>query len=29
MNNTERAQWIDNDEGLYNWKRGCGKKGGG
>lgn len=19
MNNTERAQWIDNDEGLYRW----------
>jgi hypothetical protein len=19
MNNSERAQWIDNDEGLYNW----------
>ena len=19
MNNTERNQWIDNDEGLYNW----------
>ena len=19
MNNTEREQWIDNDEGLYNW----------
>lgn len=19
MNNTERSQWIDNDEGLYNW----------
>lgn len=19
MNDTERAQWIDNDEGLYNW----------
>jgi hypothetical protein len=22
MNDTERAQWIDNDEGLYNWYRG-------
>jgi len=21
MNNTERNQWIDNDEGLYNWWR--------
>lgn len=21
MNNTERAQWIDNDEGLYSWWR--------
>lgn len=21
MNNTEREQWIDNDEGLYNWWR--------
>jgi len=21
MNNTERAQWIDNDEGLHNWWR--------
>lgn len=19
MNNTYREQWIDNDEGLYNW----------
>ena len=19
MNDTERSQWIDNDEGLYNW----------
>lgn len=19
MNNTEREQWIDNDEGLYLW----------
>ena len=24
MNNTEREQWIDNDEGLYNWWRGSG-----
>lgn len=22
MNDTEREQWIDNDEGLYNWWRG-------
>jgi hypothetical protein len=21
MNNNEREQWIDNDEGLYNWWR--------
>lgn len=21
MNDTERAQWVDNDEGLYNWWR--------
>ncbi len=21
MNDTERAQWIDNDEGLYGWWR--------
>lgn len=21
MTNTERSQWIDNDEGLYNWWR--------
>jgi hypothetical protein len=21
MNDTERAQWIDNDEGLYDWWR--------
>lgn len=19
MNNTEREQWVNNDEGLYNW----------
>lgn len=22
MNDTDRSQWIDNDEGLYNWWRG-------
>ena len=21
MNDTEREQWVDNDEGLYNWWR--------
>lgn len=21
MNDTEREQWIDNDEGLYDWWR--------
>ncbi len=21
MNNSTRSQWIDNDEGLYNWWR--------
>lgn len=21
LNNSEREQWINNDEGLYNWKR--------
>jgi len=21
MNDTERSQWIDNDEGLYGWWR--------
>jgi hypothetical protein len=21
MNDKERAQWVDNDEGLYNWRR--------
>lgn len=21
MNNGDREQWIDNDEGLYNWWR--------
>jgi hypothetical protein len=21
LNNTDREQWIDNDEGLYNWWR--------
>ena len=25
MNDTERRQWIDNDEGLYNWQRSSGK----
>lgn len=20
-NDAERAQWLDNDEGLYNWER--------
>ena len=24
MNNRERAQWIDNDEELYGWKRSSG-----
>lgn len=24
MNNDERRQWIDNDEGLYNWQRSSG-----
>lgn len=23
-NDAERQQWIDNDEGLYNWKRSTG-----
>lgn len=22
MNNKERADWVNNDEGLYRWKRG-------
>lgn len=22
MNNREREQWINNDEGLYNWWKG-------
>jgi hypothetical protein len=22
LNDTDRAQWIDNDEGLYDWWRG-------
>lgn len=22
LNDDERAQWVDNDEGLYNWWRG-------
>lgn len=21
LNDSERAQWIDNDEGLYLWKK--------
>jgi hypothetical protein len=21
LNDTDRSQWIDNDEGLYNWFR--------
>ena len=21
LNDIDRAQWIDNDEGLYNWQR--------
>ena len=21
LNDTDRSQWIDNDEGLYNWWR--------
>ena len=21
MNDTERQQWIENDEGLYDWQR--------
>lgn len=21
LNDSDRAQWIDNDEGLYNWWR--------
>lgn len=25
MNDTDRAQWIDNDEGLYNWWRDSGQ----
>lgn len=24
-NDTERAQWVDNDEGLYNWWRSSGQ----
>jgi hypothetical protein len=23
-NDEEREQWIENDEGLYLWARGCG-----
>jgi hypothetical protein len=22
MNDNDREQWVDNDEGLYNWWRG-------
>ncbi len=25
LNDTDRAQWIDNDEGLYNWWRSSGQ----
>jgi hypothetical protein len=25
VNDTDRAQWIDNDEGLYDWWRGSGQ----
>lgn len=25
MNDTERAEFIDNDEGLYDWWRGSGQ----
>jgi len=21
VNDTERHQWVENDEGLYNWRR--------
>lgn len=24
MNNSERSQWIDNHEGLYNWWKATG-----
>jgi hypothetical protein len=24
MNDKERAMWIDNDEGFYNWWKGTG-----
>jgi hypothetical protein len=24
VNNTEREQWIDNDEGLYDWWKSSG-----
>lgn len=24
MNNREREEWINNDEGLHNWKRSSG-----
>ena len=23
-NDDDRRQWVDNDEGLYNWQRGSG-----
>ena len=26
LNDKDLAQWIDNDEGLYNWARGEGVK---
>ena len=25
LNDHDRAQWIDNDEGLYNWWRSSGQ----
>jgi hypothetical protein len=25
MNDTERAQWLDNDEGLYRWWKSSGQ----
>jgi hypothetical protein len=25
MNDNDRAQWIDNDEGLYDWWRASGQ----
>jgi hypothetical protein len=24
MNDSERENWVNNDEGLYNWKRSSG-----